>query len=232
MLESGVLHAGVRKTWMIWRGCRHMCALLLAVSCVRAQDSILPNPAEKSVVTLASPSLSEKWNFFIDETATPLTLVAATLDATASQLTRSAPLYGKHPWKRGAFPKRLAATLTDDISQNFFSDFLLASAFHQDTRYYRAGSARKIWPRIGYAISRALITRTDSGEATFNSSTVLGCAMSAGLSNAYYPPVSRTVSDSLTNWGTNVAGAGLTNLAPEFGPDVARWFKRHLPFHH
>ena len=29
--------------------------------------------------------------------------------------------------------------------------------------------------------------------------------------------------------GTNVAGAGLTNLAPEFGPDAARWFK-HL-FH-
>ncbi len=33
----------------------------------------------------------------------------------------------------------------------------------------------------------------------------MGCAMSAGLSNAYYTPVSRTVSDSLTNWGTNVA---------------------------
>jgi hypothetical protein len=217
---------------MWWRGCIYGCLVLLAASRVRAQESILPDPAANSAVTLLSPSLSEKWNFFIAETATPLTLVAASLDATASQLTRSAPLYGKHPWKRGAFPKRLAATVTDDISQNFFSDFLLAHVFHQDTRYFRMGSARKVWPRIGYAISRALITRTDSGESTFNSSTVLGCAMSAGLSNAYYPPVSRTVSDSLTNWGTNVAGAGLTNLAPEFGPDVARWFKRHLPFHH
>jgi hypothetical protein len=27
-------------------------------------------------------------------------------------------------------------------------------------------------------------------------------------------------------------GAGLTNIMPEFGPDVGRWFKRHLGFHH
>ncbi len=176
--------------------------------------------------------MSEKWSFFVEETVTPLTLVAASLDATVSQLTRSAPLYGKHPWKRGAFPKRFAATVTDDISQNFFADFLLASAFHQDTRYVRMGPSHGAWRRVGYAISRAVITRKDNGDPTFNSANVLGCAMSAGLSNAYYPPVSRTVSDSLTNWGTNVAGAGFTNLAPEFGPDVARFFKRHLPFMH
>ncbi len=204
--------------------------LLPVLSCAYAQDSLLPDPAQSPIMQLP-PSLSEKWKFFVDETVTPLTLVAASLDATASQLTRSAPLYGKHPWKRGAFPKRFAATVTDDITQNFFADFLLASAFHQDTRYYRMGPTRKLWPRIGYAISRAVITRTDAGDPTFNSANVLGCAMSAGLSNAYYPPVSRTTRDSLTNWGTNVAGAGLTNLAPEFGPDVARFFKRHMPFH-
>jgi hypothetical protein len=33
------------------------------------------------------------------------------------------------------------------------------------------------------------------------------------------------------NWGTNVAGAGLSNLMPEFGSDVGHWMKRHLPFH-
>jgi len=53
-----------------------------------------------------------------------------------------------------------------------------------------------MWPRIGYAISRAMIARADSGEATFNWADVVGCAMSAGLSNAYYPPVSRTASAS------------------------------------
>ena len=198
----------------------------------RAQDALLPSASASTTTLLPPPTISEKWNFFLAETATPLTLVAAGLDATASQLTRSAPLYGKHPWRHGAFPKRLGATVGDDVSQNFFADFVLASALHEDTRYVRKGPTRRMWSRIGYAISRAVVTRTDEGAATFNLANVGGCAMSAALSNAYYPPVSRTVSDSLTNWGTNVAGAGLTNLAPEFGPDVARFFKRHLPFLH
>jgi hypothetical protein len=206
------------------------CSLVFAICmCACAQDALLP---DATTIPTPLPSVSEKWDFFVQETVTPLTPVAASLDAIASQLTRSAPLYGKHFWRHGAFPKRLAATVGDDISQNFFADFLLASALHEDTRYVRKGPGRKMWSRIGYAISRAVITQTDAGNPTFNFANVGGCAMSAGLSNAYYPPVSRTLSDSLTNWGTNVAGAGLTNLAPEFGPDVARFFKRHMPFKH
>lgn len=211
---------------MVIRGCWRWGLMLCCATSALAQDTLFPGTS-----MTPAPSVQEKWNFFLDETVTPFTLVAAGLDATASQLTRSAPLYGRHFWTSGAFPKRFGATVGDDVSQNFFADFLLASALHEDTRYVRKGPAKKLWPRIGYAVSRAVITRTDEGGATFNWANVTGCAMSAGLSNAYYPPVSRTVSDALTNWGTNVAGAGLTNLMPEFGPDVGRWFKRHLPFH-
>jgi hypothetical protein len=214
------------------RGCVRWWLPVFSLTCAYAQDALLPDATARTALTLPAPSVSEKWKFFVEETVTPFTLVAASLDATASQLTRSAPLYGKHFWPTNAFPKRFGATVGDDVSQNFFSDFLLASMLHEDTRYVRKGPSRKVWPRIGYAISRAVITRTDAGAATFNWANVGGCAMSAGLSNAYYPPVSRTVSDSLTNWGTNVAGAGLTNLMPEFGPDVAHWMKKHLPFHH
>jgi hypothetical protein len=150
----------------------------------------------------------------------------------ASQLTRSAPLYGKHFFRKSAFAKRFGATVGDDTSQNFFADFVLASMLHEDTRYIREGHSRKLWARIGYAISRAVVTRTDSGARTFNSANVVGCAMSAGLSNAYYPPVSRTAAVAAVNWGTNIAGAGLTNLMPEFGPDIGHWIKQHLTFSH
>jgi len=161
-----------------------------------------------------------------------MTPVAAGLDATVSQLTHSAPLYGRHFWRKDAFPKRFGAALGDNISQNFFADFVLASALHENTRYVRRGHARGIWGRIGYSISRSVVTRTDAGDASFNWANVLGCAMSAALSNAYYPPVSRTASVGAVNWATNVAGSGLANLAPEFGPDVARWLKRRLGLHH
>ena len=112
----------------------------------------------------SAPSVDEKWNFFVSETLNPMILVAAGPDATVSQLTRSAPLYGKHFWRKDAFLKRFAATVGDDTSQNFFADFVLASAFHEDTRYVRRGPYERLWPRIGYAISRAVITRTDSGD--------------------------------------------------------------------
>jgi len=188
--------------------------LFLLAWCARAQNALAPDPPTQSTVSLSAPSPSEKWNFFITETVNPLLLVAVIPDATASQLTRSSPLYGKHPWKRGAFPKRFGATLGDDVTQNFFADFVFATAFHEDTRYVREGPSHGAWRRVGYAISRAVITRTDSGTSTFNWANVVGCGASAALSNAYYPPVSRTAKDSAVNWGTNIAGAGLTNLMP------------------
>ncbi len=205
--------------------------MLVALPCTQAQNIPAPDPSLQAPATLPPPSVSEKWSYFQSETLTPFILVAAVPDAIASQLTRSAPLYGKHFWRRGAFVKRFGATLGDDISQNFFADFVLASALHEDTRYVRKGPSGKIWMRLGYAISRAVTTRTDSGAATFNWANVAGCAMSAGLSNAYYPPASRTAAVAAVNWGTNVAGAGLTNLMPEFGPDVGHWMKRHLLRH-
>lgn len=217
---------------MFVRGSLRCLLLLLACPSSYAQDALTPNPGPAGATALPSPSTSEKWNFLISETVTPLTLVAGGLDATVSQLTHSAPLYGKRFWKHDSFGKRFGATVGDETSLNFFSDFLLASAFHEDTRYVRKGPSRKMWPRIGYALSRAVITRTDSGDPTFNWSNVVGSAMTAGLSNAYYPSRSRTASVAAVNWGTNVAGGGLTKLAPEFGADAARWLKRHLPFHH
>ncbi|MGD1068504.1 MAG: hypothetical protein ABSB15_00035 [Bryobacteraceae bacterium] len=194
--------------------------LLLAVPCARAQNT----PPQ-------APSIGEKWDYFLAETATPFLLVEAVPDATLSQWTHSAPLYGKRFWLRDAFPERIGATVGDDTSQNFLADFMLASAFHEDTRYVPRGPSHGKWGRIGYAISRAVIARTDSGATTFDWANVVGYAMSAGLSNAYYPPVSRTASVAAVNWGTHIAGAGLTNLMPEFGPDVGHWMKRHLRFH-
>ena len=181
---------------------------------------------DPSSAPLADPSTSEKWDYFESETFIPLTLGAGAFNAGVSQMTHSAPLYGRRAWPTG-YLKRYGASLGDITSQNFFADFVLASALHEDTRYRRRGESHKLWRRVGYAISRAVVTRQDSGEATFNWANVAGAAMSAGLSNAYYPARSRTLTVALTNWGTSVGGSGLVNLMPEFLPDCKRWLKRH-----
>ena len=210
----------IKLDWAVW-----VTFAAAAVGMLHGQD--LTPPAAQSSAE-ASPSVDEKWNHFLSETWDPLTPFAAAFNAGVSQATRSTPLYGKDPWPY-AYPKRVGASLGDIVSQNFFSDFLLASAFHEDTRYHRRGESHKTWPRIGWAISRAIVTRTDSGQATFNWANVLGTAMSAALSNAYYPPASQKATAAGMNWGTSSAGSGLVNLMPEFLPDVKRWWRRHHP---
>jgi hypothetical protein len=192
--------------------------MLVFALTTRAQDAGVSEP-------LPPPSVAEKWDLFAAETATPFTFGAGAFDATVSQVTHSTPLYGRHPWP-APYAERFGASVGDIVSQNFFGDFLLASALHEDTRYRRLGSSHRLWKRVGYAITRSIVTRSDSGDAEFNWANVLGTGMSAALSNAYYPPESRTVRASTTNWGASVAGSGLVNLMPEFWPDVSRWMKR------
>jgi hypothetical protein len=186
-------------------------ALAVAVS------AAAQTPAEPALTTAG------KWQHFEQETFSPFTLAAGGFNAAVSQVTRSAPLYGRH-WD--AYPERFGASVGDIVSQNFFGDFLLASAFHEDPRYFRMGPSHKLWPRIGHAIGHSILTRTDSGKTTFNFSNVGGTAMSAALSNAYYPGPSQTAKVAASNWGTSVAGSGLVNLMPEFLPDFSAWIKR------
>lgn len=202
-----------------------LAVLIVLAAGSRAQDLAASQSAVSS--SEPAPSVGEKWHLFLTETWNPFTPLAAAFNATISQATHSTPLYGRNPWPT-AYPKRVGASLGDIVSENFFSDFLLASAFHEDTRYHKRGESHKLWPRIGYAISRAVVTRTDSGDVTFNYANVLGTGMSAALSNAYYPPGSRHARAALSNWGTSIAGSGLVNLMPEFLPDLKRWWKnRH-----
>jgi len=190
---------------------------LLGIGPVCAQDYLQPQAQ-------APPSVGDKWQLFTEETFAPYILLASAANAGVSQATNSNPLYGVGAL---ALTKRFGASMADNVSQNFFSDFVMASLLHEDTRYYRRGPPHGFWPRFGYAISRAFVTRTDGGEPTVNWSNFVGCGLQAGLSNAYYPPVSRTLQVTVINWANSIAASGFGNLFPEFLPDFKRWLKRH-----
>lgn len=174
------------------------------------------------------PSLSttqEKWNYFLRETASPLTLGGGTFNAVFSQVTDTDPRYGVN---RIAFAERFGASVGDIATQNFFGDFMVASVFHEDPRYLREGSDYGFWHRTGYALSRAVVIRKDSGENTFNYDNVIGSALSTGFSNLYYPRASRNTRGMVMHFGSDVADNGFVNLAPEFWPDFRDWvLRRH-----
>jgi hypothetical protein len=166
-----------------------------------------------------------KWNHFIQESVSPLTLTGASFNAAFSQVTQTDPRYGVNS---AAFAKRLGASAADIATQNFFGDFVVASALHEDPRYLRKGQGHGFWSRAGYAISRSMIIRKDSGGETFNFDNVLGSALSTGFSNLYYPPVSRTGKGMLLHFGIDVADNGFVNLMPEFWPDFRdKILRRH-----
>jgi ABC-type transport system substrate-binding protein len=164
-------------------------------------------------------TVGEHWTLFVQETFSPLSAGGTVFNAAFSQLTNSDPRYGRN---RTAFAERVGASAADIVTQNFFGDFVVASAFHEDPRYIRLGEEHGLWHRVGYAISRAAVIRTSSGGSSFNWDNFLGSAMSAGFSNLYYPPGSRTGGAMLIHFGTSVADNGFVNLAPEFWPDFRR----------
>lgn len=183
------------------------------------------NPVQADTQLAPIDSTRKRWNNFLHETAGPLTAAGGTFNAVFSQLTDTDPKYGTDS---AAFAQRLGASYADIAAQNFFGDFLMASAFHEDPRYYRKGPGHSLVYRTAYAISRAMVIRKDDGSNGFNFDNVLGSAMSAGFSNLYYPSPSRTRGAILSHFAIDVADNGFVNLAPEFWPDFRRKvFGRH-----
>jgi hypothetical protein len=189
-----------------------------------AQDQSLSDAPSISPPTPLDTT-RKKWNNSLHETASLLTLGGGTFNATFSQLTNTDPQYGTDG---AAFGKRFAASFADIAAQNFFGDFLMASAFHEDPHYVRMGPGHSFWHRTGYAISRALIIRNDNGGNGFNFDNILGSALSTGFSNLYYPAPSRTRNANLSHFVIDVADNGFVNLAPEFWPDFrGKVLRRH-----
>jgi hypothetical protein len=182
-----------------------------ALDVAQQADPPSANPNAKPIVTTR-----EKWDNFEHETVSLLTLGGGTFNAVFSQVTHTDPTYGGDA---GAFAERFGASVADIATQNFFGDFVIASALHEDPRYFRMGNGHRFWTRVGYAISRAAVIRRDSGGNTFNFDNLGGSGLSAVFSNLYYPPENRTAKATFMNWGIDVADNGFVNLAPEFWPD-------------
>jgi hypothetical protein len=109
----------------------------------------------------------------------------------------------------------------DQTSENYMVEFVVPAVTHEDPRYYALGHGGFI-KRSGYALSRAVITRSDSGAEVFNFSEVLGSGAASGISNLYYPSASRSLGNTGSQWGLDVAIDAASFWVKEFWPDVNR----------
>jgi hypothetical protein len=124
------------------------------------------------------------------------------------------------------YGKRYASEWGDGAIENFMVGAVFASALRQDPRYYVLGEG-SFWHRTGYAISRIVVTRSDSGRAEFNASQIFGSAVAAGVSTySYHPRDERNLRNAASVWGTQIGLDTFTQGVKEFWPDIHRRFSR------
>lgn len=162
-------------------------------------------------------TLKEKFILFAKQTYDPGTLAGAAAGAGMSQAQNGDPRYGVGA---GPYAERFGAAMTDLTTQNFFQGVFLAGILHEDPRYFRRGPEYGFWNRLGYAVSRVFITRTDRGTDRFNYSGIIGMSMGIALSNAYYPASSVNGTETASRFGTSLAASAFYNILPEFWPDI------------
>lgn len=166
-----------------------------------------------------------KFALFTERISSPTTFLSAAFDAGYSHVTGDWKAYGQGA---DGYGKRYGATLADAEARSFFQSFLMPSLFHQDPRYFPSRKTGFL-SRVTYAVSRVVITKSDSGKDTFNSSLLAGTVLSKTLTNVYYPRPERGVEPTASRIGGALLGDIQTNLLLEFGPDIERFFRKHEP---
>src|ERR1700730_3815210 len=181
---------------------------------------VVPNFAAVSANTQLPPlSTREKFalaahDSFLDYSSFTWTAILAGQALALNsdpELGHGAAGYGRYYWR----------TFVDGVSGTFFTEAIVPAITHEDPRYYTMGKGG-FFRRTGYAISRTFVTKTDSGGNSFNWSELVGNGLEAGLSNAYYPPEERGLSQTARNFGTQMESAVLNHVFQEFWPDIRK----------
>jgi hypothetical protein len=143
--------------------------------------------------------------------------------SAVGQAENSEPAYGQG-W--GAYGKRYATSMADGVIEGYMVSGLFPSVLKQDPRYFVLGKGG-FWHRTEYALSRLIITRSDSGNAVFNASEIFGSASAAAISTyGYHPANDKTLGNAASVWGTQVGYDGLAYFVKEFWPDIRRKIRR------
>ncbi len=120
------------------------------------------------------------------------------------------------------YAKRLASSYGDQAIGNLMTEAIFPSLLHEDPRYFRIGAGGgTTWHRVGYALTRVFVVRTDKGRWDFNYSEWLGNGATVAISNLYYPDT-RDVSDNLKKLGVQVGTDAFSQVMKEFWPDIKR----------
>jgi len=163
-------------------------------------------------------SVGGKFKIFVDQAISPAYIFASAVSAAKNQATNSPSSVGQG-WD--AYGTRYGYSIARSSSQAFFGTFVFASLFRQDPRFFPE-SHPSFFHALKYSAVRMVVTRSDKGNDTFNSSGLLGPLAAEALSNAYYPANQQTGALTMERYGSDLAWKFFGNMLKEYWPTIFR----------
>ena len=124
-------------------------------------------------------SARQKFELFVDNSVSMHTLTWAALGSSVAEATDSPSGFAQNG---DGYAQRFGTSMARQASSNLFGTYLLASALHQDPRFYaenKPGFSRA----LKYSAERVFITRADDGHNVVNWSGLGGPLLAEGLAN-------------------------------------------------
>jgi hypothetical protein len=184
---------------------------------------LIPNFRSVSTdVKLPPQTVKEKFLTTTDDSFDYSSIFIPAVLAAYSMGEKATPEFGQGALGYGRYFWHSAL---DQTSENFMVEFFVPVITHEDTRFYTMGRGGFV-KRAGYAVTRSVITRSDSGHRVFNLSEVIGAGASAGLSTTYYPSRERSFANVGSQWGLDIGIDAAAMFAKEFWPDINHFLFR------
>jgi hypothetical protein len=154
----------------------------------------------------------QKFHLALRSQIDPVTFLGVAGIAGAEHYQGVFPAYGAG---FQGYAKRYGSAYANNFSGKMLGSAIFPSLFHQDPRYFYNGKGSVV-SRALYAVSRAVIAKSDGGHWQPNYSHVLGNFVAGGVSNLYYPESSR-------GWPLMV-NTGLVETAMNAADNIIREF--------
>jgi hypothetical protein len=170
-------------------------------------------------------STGQKFQLFVDNSISVHTIVWSALGSLIGQADDSPTGYGVGGL---GYPKRLGSSLAREASGEFFGTFVIASALHEDPRFFPEYNPT-LKHAMKYSLRRLFVARNDAGANTVNMPGLLGPLLGESLANAYWPDRNRTVGDTLFRYGLDLASRAAGNMFREYWPVVSAKMEHRRP---
>jgi hypothetical protein len=157
---------------------------------------------------------AQKFELFVDNSVS-VHIIAWSLTGSAFAQAADSPTGFQQGW--AGYGERFGASMARYSSGQFFGTFILASALHEDPRFFPEYNLT-FKQSIKYSFRCLFISRNDDGQWGKNVSGLVGPLMGEGLANIYWPDRNRTAGDTLFRYGVDLASRAAGNMFRQYWP--------------